>query len=91
MKKFLRILGEVVLVSVVFVVIGYSLSGCDVHPQGLLESDTGSERLDIFTNGVFKHVCNGKHEVVTVGVTYVTNFKCNDGMIVRNVTNYVLR
>ena len=91
MKKFLKILGEVVLVSVVFVVIGYSLSGCDVHQQGLLESDMGSERLDIFTNGVFKHVCNGKHEVATIGATNVTNFRCNDGMIVRNITNYVLR
>ena len=91
MKKFLRILGEIVLVGVVFVVIGYSLNGCDVHPQGLLESDMGKERLDIFTNGAFKHVCIGKHEVVTVGVTNVTNFKCNNGMIVSNITNYVLR
>ncbi len=91
MKKFLRILGEIVLVSAIFVVIGYSLNGCDVHPQGLLESDMGKEHLDIFTNGVFKNVCIGKHEVVTVGVTNVTNFKCNDGRVVRNITNYVLR
>ena len=48
-------------------------------------------KLDIFTNGVFKYVCIGKHEVVTVGVTNVTNFKCNDGMVVRNITNYVIR
>lgn len=90
MKQFLRILSEISLVSVVFVVI-YSLNGCDVHPQGLLESDMGMERLDIFTNGVFKHVCIGKTDVIAVGVTNVTNFKCNDGMVVRNITNYVLR
>ena len=56
-----------------------------------METDLGGEKLDIFTNGVFKYVCIGKHEVVTVGVTNVTNFKCNDGMVVRNITNYVIR
>ena len=95
MKNILKKIGKtaagMLITALVISVCFYGLNACDMHPQGLMETDLGGEKLDIFTNGVFKYVCIGKHEVVTVGVTNVTNFKCNDGMVVRNITNYVIR
>lgn len=91
MKNILKSVMSMAITAIVVAICFYGLNACDMHPQGLMETDLGGEKLDIFTNGVFKYVCIGKHEVVTVGVTNVTNFKCNDGMVVRNITNYVIR
>lgn len=91
MKSILKSVIGMAMTAIVVAICFYGLNACDMHPQGLMETDLGGEKLDIFTNGVFKYVCIGKHEVVTVGVTNVTNFKCNDGMVVRNITNYVIR
>ena len=91
MKSILKSVIGMAMTAIVVAICFYGLNACDMHPQGLMETDLGGEKLDIFTNGVFKYVCIGKHEVVTVGVMNVTNFKCNDGMVVRNITNYVIR
>ena len=91
LKKICKTATGMLITALVVSVCFYGLNACDMHPQGLMETDFGGEKLDIFSNGVFKYVCIGKHEVVTVGVTNVTNFKCNDGMVVRNITNYVIR
>lgn len=91
MKNILKSVMGMAMTAIVVAICFYGLNACDMHPQGLMETDLGGEKLDIFSNGVFKYVCIGKHEVVTVGVTNVTNFKCNDGMVVRNITNYVIR
>lgn len=91
MKSILKSVIGMAMTAIVVAICFYGLNACDMHPQGLMESDLGGEKLDIFSNGTFRYVCIGKHEVVTVGVTNVTNFKCNDGMVVRNITNYVIR
>lgn len=95
MKNILKKIGKtaagMLITALVISVCFYGLNACDMHPQGLMESDPGVEKLDIFSNGTFRHVCIGKHEVVTVGVSNLTNFKCNDGRVIRNITNYVLR
>ena len=91
MKSILKSVIGMAMTAIVVAICFYGLNACDMHPQGLMETDLGGEKLDIFTNGTFRHVCIGKHEVITVGVTNVTNFKCNDGMVVRNITNYVIR
>ena len=91
MKSILKSVIGMAMTAIVVAICFYGLNACDMHPQGLMETDLGGEKLDIFTNSTFRHVCIGKHEVITVGVTNVTNFKCNDGMVVRNITNYVIR
>lgn len=91
LKKIGKTAGGMLITAFVVCICFYGLDACDMHPQGLMESDLGVEKLDIFSNGTFRYVCIGKHEVVTVGVSNLTNFKCNDGTVIRNITNYVLR
>ena len=91
LKKIGKTAGGMLISALLAFIFLYAVDGCDMHPQGLMESDMGIEKLDIYSNGKFWHICIGKHEVVTVGVSNLTNFKCNDGRVIRNITNYVLR
>lgn len=79
------------LAMAVFGVILYLASSCDVNTHGLMEDDMGSQKLDLYTNGIFRNVCIGRAEAATVGVSNVMNFKCNDGTVIHNITNYVIR
>lgn len=69
----------------------YIVNSCDINTYGVMEDDPGIERLDLYSNGIFKNVCIGKHETAVVGTSNVTNFKCNDGTVVHNITNYIIR
>lgn len=80
-----------IVITLILFTLVYLVSSCDINTHGLIEDDPGKQRLEIFSNGLFKYVCIGKTEAATIGVSNVMNFKCNDGRVVHNITNYIIK